>query len=473
MHKIIFILVLLVLVNGCTEPPAARPTSTATQVGERYESEVLQHPDWSRDAAFYYANIRQHTEEGTLAALQKALPEMRTLGAEAIVLSPVFEVGERNRRGTFGDALAVRNYRSIAPPLGTLPDLVQLVRRAHSLNMRVLLDWPLSYVSADHDWLDTMRYCFLTDTLDALIHPMQPPREDLAELNYTNDTTLIAMMSDMQFWLDQAQIDGFSFRQSRSLESAQWKRIRAELDPSGQSLLLMTDDADPEWHYESVDASKAATFDDLLEDVVSGRRQPGAIDDWVIRERDQYIKTAYRILALSGLRENALNGTVADRFGKSQRVAATLSCTLHGAPLLYTGQEVGNTQALSLYEKDSLIAGDTSLEMLYSKLLETKQKEPALWNGFKGGAYERLITYSDDDIFCFRRFRDDSEVIVAVNFSDRSIPLKLKTPLQHTYQSIFNPQVLSSFTNGAFSLQPHGVQVFVKQAQSFSDAGNS
>lgn len=473
MHRFISILIFVVLANACTEPPAATPTSVATAVGERFESEVLQHPDWSKDAAFYYANIRQHTQEGTLSALQNELPELRSLGVKAIVLSPCFEIGTSDKRGTLGDVFAIRDYRSVEPSLGTLSDMIQLVRRAHSLKLRVLLDWPLRYVSADHVWLDTMQQCFVTDTLGAVVHPMQPPRTDLAELNYTNDTLLQAIISELVYWLDGADLDGFAFRQSEALVDQQWERLRDELSQVDPNVFLMTDHVDPDWHFQYIDASIARTFDHLLEDVVAGRREPGAIDDWVTRDRDRFIKTAYRVLALSGMRENALNGTILDRFGKSSDIAATLSCTLHGTPLLYTGQEVGNTRALSLYEKDSIQVGDAGFRELYQKLLVTKRSQSALWNGFKGGAYERLRTFSDNEVFCFRRFRDESEVIVAVNFSDHSVPLKVKYPLQHTYESIFNPQVLSSFTNGAFNLQPYGVQVFVKQEQSFLDAGNS
>lgn len=458
MQKLLTTVLLLVTIASCKEPPASEATSQAKRIGERYETEVLEHPSWSADAALYYLNFRHFTAVGNIVEAADSLKMLSNMGVGGIIVSPPYQIGKRNRRGTLGDERAIRNHREVDEALGDRVSFEQFVRRSHSLGMKVMLEWPLAYVAVDHGWTDTLSRVLMTDSSGKVI----PVRKDLIRLDFNTDTTLSVVLEELQHWLEESDIDGFYFRNLDALSQTQQLALADELRAVKNPVMIIADEDRPELHYQIVDATMAIDFPAMLETSLFIENGMDTLDRWMQGEHDAYIESAYRVLYLSSPELNALEGTVPDRFGKLSRVATVLNATLHGMPMVYNGQASGNTRALSPYESDTIRYGDLSLRKLYSKLFQLKREESALRNGYGGGRYERLEMADDNGIFCFRRFNDESEVVVAVNLGDRPASLQLRKVPDATYASIFNSEVLSSFTNGAFDLPPHGYQVFVR-----------
>lgn len=458
MHKLLIFLFATALLAACQEPPASEATSVARTVGERYETDVLEHPEWSVDAAFYYLNFRHFTPAGTIAKAADSLKVLSDMQVGGLIISPPYQIGKENRRGSLGDLRAIRNHRKVDEALGDRVVFEQFVSRSHSLGMQVLLEWPLAYVSVDHGWTDTLRQVLITDSLGKVI----PVREDLVRINFEADTTLAVVLNELQLWLLQTDIDGFYFRNLNALSDDQQLALSSVLRSTKKQVMIIADEDRPDLNYQIVDATMAIDFPAMLEESLFSESGPDTLEKWMQRERDEFIESAYRVLYLSSPELNALEGTVPDRFGKLSRVATVLYTTLHGLPMLYNGQASGNTRALSPYESDTIRYDDLSLRKLYTKLFKLKREESALRNGYGGGRYERLEMADENGIFCFRRFNDESEVVVAVNLSDRPASLQLSKVPDATYASIFNSEVLSSFTNGAFDLAPYGYQVFVR-----------
>ena len=54
----------------------------------------LQHPEWSRTAVMYEANIRQFTKEGTFKAFAQHLPRLKKMGVDVIWLMPIHPISK-------------------------------------------------------------------------------------------------------------------------------------------------------------------------------------------------------------------------------------------------------------------------------------------------------------------------------------------------------------------------------------------
>jgi glycosidase len=147
-----------------------------------------------------------------------------------------------------------------------------------------------------------------------------------------------------------------------------------------------------------------------------------------------------------------------------------LAFTIGGMPLLYSGQEGGEqypdgkAHRLSFFEKDTVRWNDYKFQDFYSKLLHLHHDNPAMWNGEFGGDFKRIKTSSDDVLYCFSRTKDQNQVIVLLNFSDkpRSVDFISELP-QGEFMSIFNSQSLTLFDKGNQELPAYGYQVFVKK----------
>ena len=79
-----------------------------------------------RNQVLYSVFVRDHTEEGTFAALEKDLDRIRALGTDIIWLLPIHPTGEKNRKGSLGSPYAIRDYRAVNPEFGTLDDFSEM-----------------------------------------------------------------------------------------------------------------------------------------------------------------------------------------------------------------------------------------------------------------------------------------------------------------------------------------------------------
>ena len=112
------------------------------------------HAEWSYSAVLYEMNVRQLTAEGTFQAAEGKLEFLHNLGIDAIWLMPPYPIGEEGRKGELGSYYSIRDYKAINPEFGTMEDFDSFVAKAHSLGMKVLLDWVANHTARDAKWLN-------------------------------------------------------------------------------------------------------------------------------------------------------------------------------------------------------------------------------------------------------------------------------------------------------------------------------
>jgi alpha-glucosidase len=106
---------------------------------------------WWQSATIYqiYPRSFQDTDGdgiGDLRGISQRLPYLRELGVDAIWVSPIFP----SPMADFG--YDISDYTGIDPIFGTMDDFDTLLRRAHELDMRVLLDLVPNHTSDRHPW---------------------------------------------------------------------------------------------------------------------------------------------------------------------------------------------------------------------------------------------------------------------------------------------------------------------------------
>ncbi|HNV35147.1 MAG TPA: alpha-amylase family glycosyl hydrolase, partial [Bacillota bacterium] len=93
-----------------------------------------------RSSFVYQVFVRNYSEAGDFKELTADLERIRALGADIIHLLPIHPIGLKRRKGSLGSPYAIKDYTSIDPAYGREEDLSELLRKAHSLGMRVLMD---------------------------------------------------------------------------------------------------------------------------------------------------------------------------------------------------------------------------------------------------------------------------------------------------------------------------------------------
>ncbi|MGW7331242.1 glycoside hydrolase family 13 protein [Streptomyces sp. NPDC054840] len=124
--------------------------STAVQLA-RSSSNATASGGWWRDAVIYQVYVRSFADSdgdgiGDLRGVRSRLPHLARLGVDAVWLTP-FYVSPQADGG-----YDVADYRAVDPLFGDLSDADELVRAAHALGLRVIVDVVPNHTSEQHPW---------------------------------------------------------------------------------------------------------------------------------------------------------------------------------------------------------------------------------------------------------------------------------------------------------------------------------
>ncbi|MFC9298723.1 glycoside hydrolase family 13 protein [Streptomyces sp. NPDC057011] len=124
--------------------------STAVQLASA-SSNATASGGWWRDAVIYQVYVRSFADSdgdgvGDLRGVREHLPHLARLGVDAVWLTP-FYVSPQADGG-----YDVADYRAVDPLFGDLSDADELVRAAHALGLRVIVDVVPNHTSERHPW---------------------------------------------------------------------------------------------------------------------------------------------------------------------------------------------------------------------------------------------------------------------------------------------------------------------------------
>ncbi|MFI1434783.1 glycoside hydrolase family 13 protein [Streptomyces lydicus] len=191
-------------------------------------------PGWWRDAVIYQVYVRSFADSdgdgvGDLRGARERLPYLRDLGVDAVWLTPFYASPQAD------GGYDVADYRAVDPLFGNLQDADDLIRTAHDLDLRVIVDIVPNHTSDRHPWfrdpeLARQRYVFRpgkgedgelppndwesvfggpawtrTDRGDWYLHLFAPEQPDL---DWDNPDVHAEFEAVMRFWLDLG-VDGF------------------------------------------------------------------------------------------------------------------------------------------------------------------------------------------------------------------------------------------------------------------------
>ena len=382
------------------------------------QTTTVVHPAWSENAAIYEANIRQYSPEGSFKEFEKRLPELKKMGVGVIWIMPINPIGRINRKGTLGSYYAVRDYTAVNPEMGTPEDFHHLVNAIHALDMKVIIDWVPNHTAWDHDWTKTHPDYYVHDDKGNFTPPV-PDWHDVIKLDYRNPQLRAAMIAAMKYWLTDYDVDGFRCDVADNVPTDFWNEARPQLDQV-KPVFMLAESTKPELQEHAFDMTYGWQFKDLFNDIAQSKKTVADLDAYLNGEEKQYNPNSYRMLHITNHDLNSWEGTEFQRLGDATETFLVLSNVIKGMPLLYSGQEAGNTKALAFFEHDPIEWKEHKFRGLYTKLFQLKKTNKALWNGLAGGELVRVHTSNDKAVFAFTRSKDGNEIVGIFNLSNKA-----------------------------------------------------
>ncbi len=471
---------LIAFLASCSQPEQVKNSSTAEEKSETAENQLVSHPDWSNDATIYEVNIRQHTPEGTFKAFEADMDRIADLGSEILWIMPVQPIGVEKRKAKgdlfiediedpeerkkyLGSYYSISDYTAANPEFGSMEDFKSIVKKAHSLGQKVILDWVPNHTSFDSKWIkEGHKDWYITDSLGTILPP-NPDWGDVADLNYENEDMRLAMIESMKFWLTEAKIDGFRCDVAMEVPLDFWEQAIVELRKTKPDIFMLAEAELPEHHEKVFNMSYGWYAHHVFNHIATQEWPLDSLIAYLEWEEKNFSTNDYRMMFTTNHDENSWNGTVFERMGDNHKAMAVLAFTYYGMPLVYSGQEFGNDRRLRFFEKDTIQKPQPELQKFYKTLIKTKKDNPALWNGTEGGMFTRISTTNDKDLLMFRRAKGDNEVITLINLSDEKQQVNTPKEIEGNYTSVFNAETLSLYLTGTKEIDANGYQVFVKK----------
>ncbi len=437
----LFVLILSIFLAACSKPtvptvagppPVVVPPPVEPDPAQ-FGTPFNNVPD-RQDATIYQVNIRPFSQQGNFAGVLARLDSIKALGVNVVYLMPTYPVGIVN---AINSPYCVRDYKGVNAEFGNLSELRGIVEAAHSKNMAVIFDWVANHTSFDNPWTTLHKDWYLQNGTGNIISPPGTGWNDVAQLNFTNNSMRLAMIKAMKYWVLTANIDGFRFDYTDGPPLEFWRQAVDTLrNMTSHKLLLLAEGSNTGNFTVGFDFNFGFTYFGQLKTVYNNNKSAQVTDslnnvEYVNSSNGQQV-----VRYLSNHDVNGSDGTALDLFGgKKGSMGAFITCAyMKGVPMIYNGQEVATPIRLTFpftsIKIDWSINSDVTAE--YKKVIAFRNASAAVRRG-------SLTTYSNQNICAFTKELAGEKVLVIVNVRNIIVNYALPAGLSNsTWTDVIN-----------------------------------
>jgi alpha-amylase len=441
---------LLLLLTGCKlmshddNKPAGALTATS-------------HPQWILQSNIYEVNVRQYTPEGTFKAFEASLPRLKQMGVDVLWFMPVTPISKTDRKGTLGSYYAVADYKAVNPEFGNMNDFKWLVKKAHDLGFKVIIDWVANHTGADNPWLVRHPDFYNHDSTGKVIYAFD--WTDTRDLNYDNKVMRDSMIGAMQYWITETDIDGFRCDAANEVPADFWKDCITQLRKTKPVFMLAEGDK-PELATAGFDATYAWPMFQTMKQVAAGARSAVALDSVLMKQDSSFPASTCYLYFTSNHDENSWNKSDYGTFpGPEHAPFAVFTQTMKaGIPLVYSGQEEPVLKPISFFEKDTIHFAKYARANFYKILLELRKRNPALATD---ASFKKLSVGDDKALYAFMRKKGGYQVVVILNLSNKQQTITVTDKnITGKPMNVFMGTKETLQQNQTFNIEPWGYIVY-------------
>lgn len=420
------------------------------------------HPEWSKNATIYQLNTRQFSEEGTFKAAQTQLPRIKELGVDIIWLMPINPIGKKNRKGTLGSPYSVKDYYGVNPEFGTFQDLKNFVNEAHKLGMYVILDWVANHTAWDNELVEKHPEWYAKDYKGDFRPTPWWDWSDIIDLDYNKSGVRKYMTEALKYWVKEADIDGYRCDVAGFVPLDFWNNVRKELDAI-KPVFMLGEWESRDLHAKAFDMTYAWDWNEKLHNICMGKADVNQLYIYYSWNERFFPKNSIRMTFVSNHDKNSWEGTMYEQFGEGLEAAIALSVVGDGMPLIYNGQEAGNTKRLEFFEKDPIHWKEHEIGNLYKKLFALLKSNTALWHAKWGATMIKIPNNHETEVLSFVRQNEKDKVFAVFNFSKNQKEITFKESLfEGDYTDFNSSEKVNLNQNTKLTLAPWSYKVFVK-----------
>lgn len=456
--KKLFFFCFFITILSCNQ----KSKSTISDPYQPKEYVNLMHPEWSKNASIYQLNTRQFSEEGTFKAAQTQLPRLKDLGVDIIWFMPIHAIGEKNRKGNLGSPYAVKDYYSVNPEFGTLQDLKDFVNEAHKLGIYVILDWVANHTAWDNVLLKDHSDWYQKDYKGDFMPTPWWDWSDIIDLDFNKPEVRKYMTDALKYWVKEANIDGYRCDAAGFVPVEFWNNARHELDKI-KPVFMLAEWESRDMHAEAFDMTYAWSWNESMHQICMGEANVNKLYVYYSWNEKFFPKNSMRMTFTSNHDMNSWEGTMFEQFGDGLEAAIVLSVVGEGMPLIYNGQEAGNTKRLEFFEKDAIQWKEHYIGDLYKNLFALLKSNTTLWHAKWGATMIKVPNNYETEVLSFVRQNEKDKVFAVFNFSKEKKEINFKESLfKGNYTDFSTSEKVNLNQNTNLTLEPWSYKVYIK-----------
>mgnify|MGYP001070688685 FL=1 len=424
--------------GDCYEMAGTPTRADYFQLPFNHRADRFAAPAWTRDAVVYNIfpdsfaagmrlapNGAPPCRGGTVRGVTENLDYIASLGFNCIYLNPIFAARSYHRYDTL-------DYYRIDPHMGAEDDLRDLVRRAHALGIRVILDGVFNHVSSDHpffrDVLENGRASRYYSCFYALPEtPRLPAAGELpgytcfsyvADMPKTNtaDPFLRQYFCDVgAYWVRKFDVDGWRLDVANELDDGFLRAFRASVKAAKSDALIVGEVWENAAHYLGGDMLDSAMNYDFrrycrrffAEQTVDAETFDTNVSTLLLRYNENALFAQLNLLDSHDVsRFLSLCG------GKTERMelAGLLQMTFPGMPCVFYGDEKGLCgESEPEYRRPMAWDASSPLEEVYRRMIALRKTHPAL----RYGSFHTELACGG--VYRYSRVWNGTKITVAMN----------------------------------------------------------
>ena len=424
--------------GDCYEMAGTPTRADYFQLPFNHRADRFAAPAWTRDAVVYNIfpdsfaagkrlapNGAPPCRGGTVRGVTENLDYIASLGFNCIYLNPIFAARSYHRYDTL-------DYYRIDPHMGAEDDLRDLVRRAHALGIRVILDGVFNHVSSDHpffrDVLENGRASRYYSCFYALPEtPRLPAAGELpgytcfsyvADMPKTNtaDPFLRQYFCDVgAYWVRKFDVDGWRLDVANELDDGFLRSFRASVKAAQSDALIVGEVWENAAHYLGGDMLDSAMNYDFrrycrrffAEQTVDAETFDTNVSTLLLRYNENALFAQLNLLDSHDVsRFLSLCG------GKTERMelAVLLQMTFPGMPCVFYGDEKGLCgESEPEYRRPMEWDASSPLEEVYRRMIALRKTHPAL----RYGSFHTELACGG--VYRYSRVWNGTKITVAMN----------------------------------------------------------
>ena len=398
-------------------------------------------PDWLNKNAIYQINPRTFSKEGTINAITEELPFLKELGFNIMYLCPIFEEDDSmenhsprqisSKTGNPKNPYRMNDYFSIDEEYGTMEDLKSFVKKAHELEMKVLLDLVYMHIGKSAPIVCRHPEFVKQDQNGENICT----RYNFLSLDFKCDGLREYLYCNMIYYISVIDVDGFRCDVGDAVPIDFWNEAKKRIQTIKPDSVLINEGSKYDYMETSFDACYCFEWHNVLRGVFC--------DDQSAAE----LKKLYEELNLPAgaklLRDIDNHDTVTDwRKGRTEMLAGhdgmeqieVINYLIDGIPMVYTGNELACNAKLNMFA-NRFYPGDYEFtdrnnkkstesvrrQKVFSILNKIKSESDVLYTGktvwIENSAPESVIS--------FKRVLNDKEILFVGNAKKCEVDVKI------------------------------------------------